>query len=569
MPPNNVTVADLSIDSKKAELAVERVDRLVKLMNKTLGEAKRELSDLFVKSTGAIEQNTVANKQHEAQTGKSSKVLQNFRREQGLQTFVVREGTQALTSMVFALHFLADGQGKAGATTRKYTNSLLAGVTAMNAAQFSTFGIARAGEKLPGLFGRAATSLGKYGGIIGTVVGVGVALHLMFDRSAEKAETAAKAQERLTRATEGFIAGLGPEQARKELDTYNTMLETERQNLELLEGPTQLYSTRLSRTTHGTKEQIEQAKKNIAAWGGVRDTLKAYVDALEQVEAVERRRLGQPEAIAQAEWEAAFERRQEQLEIYREINEDVLLDDIDILKISRMQVDLGLVSLEQHRKLLEDELASTHEEEKKLELMLEIKKVNQAIGDIQQKNTEALLAGFGELSRALDLIGLQADSFVQRLLQAIQAAIKLAQTLEQIKIGETSQGAGFLNILSSAVSILSLFGGFQQGGYTGSGDPRKVAGLVHRREIVFEQPLVDRHRDELMDLRSALREGRGMRSVGGFDVQPLISEMRELRRDVRNLEIQSPIILENLLSGQKFLRREMAEYEEFRKKKAV
>ncbi|ETR73425.1 MAG: hypothetical protein OMM_00956 [Candidatus Magnetoglobus multicellularis str. Araruama] len=49
--------------------------------------------------------------------------------------------------------------------------------------------------------------------------------------------------------------------------------------------------------------------------------------------------------------------------------------------------------------------------------------------------------------------------------------------------------------------------GFYVGGYTGDGDPREEAGVVHKREIVFESGIVNGQKDEILQLRDMLKSG--------------------------------------------------------------
>lgn len=199
---SEVTVAKFTIDNKEAQLAVERMDRVLQLMGKSLKDAKAELSGLFVDTTGKIGAQDKAMGSLNKQREEGVKGIREFRAEQRIQDFVVREGTQALTGMVFALAFLTQGQEGAGGMSKKLSQSLLAGAASANAAEFSLFALGRVANSLPGPLGLIATRIAGLSGPIALAIGFGTSLITFFSQANEEAKKAS--EEGIKKFTEGF-----------------------------------------------------------------------------------------------------------------------------------------------------------------------------------------------------------------------------------------------------------------------------------------------------------------------------------------------------------------------------
>src|SRR3990167_7610283 len=108
-------VATFTIDSEKAELGVQRMTKLMQLMNKTAEEARKELSQMFVDVHGQMA--APLDKQKKG-VEDNTKAIKEYRTEQRLQNYVVREGSQTVMSLVFALSFLSQGERGAEGTTK-------------------------------------------------------------------------------------------------------------------------------------------------------------------------------------------------------------------------------------------------------------------------------------------------------------------------------------------------------------------------------------------------------------------------------------------------------------------
>ncbi len=149
------------------------------------------------------------------------------------------------------------------------------------------------------------------------------------------------------------------------------------------------------------------------------------------------------------------------------------------------------------------------------------------------------------LERAFNKAG---DDFLAKLAMALEMAANIARVLNAANKKEG--GAGLLDYLEIGASIASTFTLFDEGGWTGPGQRSKVAGFVHADEIVFEKPIVERYRPELMGLRAAMGGGRGNYrnyqgyAGGGFtgsssggsmmigDLSPVLNELKGLRSDI-------------------------------------
>jgi hypothetical protein len=71
--------------------------------------------------------------------------------------------------------------------------------------------------------------------------------------------------------------------------------------------------------------------------------------------------------------------------------------------------------------------------------------------------------------------------------------------------------AAVTGILQASVGVakasLQAKWGFKEGGYTGDGGRDEVGGVVHKGEVVFEQPIVSKQKGEIMQLRALLQTG--------------------------------------------------------------
>jgi len=142
------------------------------------------------------------------------------------------------------------------------------------------------------------------------------------------------------------------------------------------------------------------------------------------------------------------------------------------------------------------------------------------------------------------------DTGMAAFMQILRVALQIARTVQMMNFGEIGGTAGTMDIFSA---ILGL--GFAKGGYTGNLPRHRVAGVVHGGEVVFEKPIVDVYRNELLALRSSLQGGR---SVAGYAGGGFVGGAGGALVMVGRVDIDN---------GKIFLRRQMPSYESYRKLK--
>ena len=173
--------------------------------------------------------------------------------------------------------------------------------------------------------------------------------------------------------------------------------------------------------------------------------------------------------------------------------------------------------MEEIQKSLEQHVKQAQKDQEKADRDQE-KSAQKIIKD-QEEYLSDLSMGFGELNNGLTAVGMRADSIVSKLMQGIQYALKIMQTLNASGSEGVSAGGG-LSIIGNILGIVSLF---DSGGYTGSGGRFEPAGIVHKGEVVFEKPIVDRYGMQLMALRSSLQSSPSFSSGGNYSGGGVVS----------------------------------------------
>lgn len=164
------------------------------------------------------------------------------------------------------------------------------------------------------------------------------------------------------------------------------------------------------------------------------------------------------------------------------------------------------------------------------------------------------------------------DNFISKMGKALAIVYEMLTVMRQMESKEGGQTMDWLKLISGG---LGLFGLFKSGGFTGSGQAHEPAGIVHRGEIVFEKPIVDVYKNELLSMRAALRHGyRTGGYVGGLDsMSPtsgaVLAELRALREAVAEMAIQQPIVFNNVLDTQRIVRQEFPSAERYTRRKRI
>ena len=214
------------------------------------------------------------------------------------------------------------------------------------------------------------------------------------------------------------------------------------------------------------------------------------------------------------------------------------------LKENRGQIEIDIIRNASEKKVAEEE----RRYQKQLDLIkdLELKTQDHDEAAAQRKlaaeiNRQNLVAigqqrELAELQLVADQVGVigtalhnafsgAGGELLQKMVAVAQIALQIAKTVQLMNAGALTGALGPIGIAASA---LGIFGLFDSGGYTGSGHRYQPAGIVHRGEIVFEKPIVDRHKDLLMGVRSVLQSGYargGMAGGGSFDSSGIAREM--------------------------------------------
>jgi hypothetical protein len=197
--------AQMIIESQQGEESIKKIDGLSKLAVVSLKDLAMQMSKLgpssgglydasgqFKKFADGVNEGTDAVKKHGAAMGDGEQALRGFYREQRLQDRTIRESKDALLGMTFGIMAVTSGFGEGSAQAKKFQTSLITGIAAMQAAEFSAAGLSIAGRNAGGVFGSVAATLGKYSGVIGAVVGLGAGLYMFFSDTKDWAKIAAE-----------------------------------------------------------------------------------------------------------------------------------------------------------------------------------------------------------------------------------------------------------------------------------------------------------------------------------------------------------------------------------------
>lgn len=612
-----------TIDSKQAEQASQKLDNLMRMLRTSTQDVQKELSRLMVDNTGKMRDNT-------KERDKGTQSIQEFRKEQRTQNFIVRESTQALSGAVFAMALFSSGNKSASATQKAFTESLLAGVIAQNASEFALYGLGKAGKEFGNRYEKMLFNLGKNAGALSAIIGVSVAgvslLKGAIDSAAEsdrklnsfntarlgvaiKNESPASLAARRSKIAEEIRL---LEESKAEIPAgrfiaFRVKLQAKINNLlEDQKALTAAIAEKDAQRTSGTIAAMQAKLEDLQSDLKSATTKERILDIQKQIEA-EQKKLNQElktttergdqeldfnlrlrKSLAEAEADPdrraslmrGIETEEKILEVRRrsrkgEIDsiqkqkeEDAILlasahkmgeqqEDANDRRIANLgkQYDLAKITSEEYIKQLELQKSTASTEEKRLQIEKEILDVKQNEFKKQAESLSNLREGMGALQSGLNALGVQQDSVLTKIIQGMQVIIGLSNLINAMAAkkakGEEGGAGDILSIIGNFLSFAALF---DKGGHTGSGRANEVAGVVHRGEIVFEKPIVDKYGAGLMNLRSQLQQNKGFQSGGytgaGGGMQPVVQ-----------------VILQGTLSGQRFLRSEMPRYRTFEKKK--
>jgi hypothetical protein len=159
-------------------------------------------------------------------------LLRDFYREQRIQDRTTREAAQSLIGFTIGLAALISTGTESDKVVKKFTGSVLAGVTAMQGAEFAAASLGIATRNFTGIIGRASMFLTRFAGPIGIIIGLTTAFVSFFrqtkDESAKAADEGLKKYAEMLDAIERKLENFTPETAaarRKALTAELTMTE--------------------------------------------------------------------------------------------------------------------------------------------------------------------------------------------------------------------------------------------------------------------------------------------------------------------------------------------------------
>ena len=96
---------------------------------------------------------------------------------------------------------------------------------------------------------------------------------------------------------------------------------------------------------------------------------------------------------------------------------------------------------------------------------------------------------------------------------AIAAAAAPAAALTSIASFGIGTAVAIAGVIAGVAAIVALLGGFEEGGYTGKGNKKQPAGIVHKGEHVFENDIVEGQENEFSTLHQLLRSGMSLSQI--------------------------------------------------------
>jgi hypothetical protein len=517
------TIARLDIDAKQAEQVLERLDQLFKLLSKDAQTSTQQVAGAFKKvatETTGLEQAT-----------------RSFLREQRFQDRVIRETSQTLTGLAFAFTYLTSTQKDASAKTKNFAEALMAGAVATNTIEMAMFSLSQLGSRMTGTLGTMITKLAGWGGGIAMIVGGLVAiisyLSGVDEETRQVTENIGKyLEENLSKFT---IAGqkrvLAYAQAQlKQAEADKKFWVKEYQEATLKHD--EILTQRSAKEIKAANQSIEDWQKQINAIQTIINKNQEYFNKKIKIDKL---------------LQHSGEKTKEQIEEEKKLKKEQIGEVADSIVSSNIDKITGLTrafgfnfnkELEQiniKAKVFADEMTKNFQEMLN-DIEKDVKELEWLIEDLIYVGSQI---GY-EIARGIE----EGKPFLHSVFKSI--LIEMINFLQRFLIGAIIQNAiknfailgwyGVLKAAAEAALITTLFetaksqiASFSAGGYTGRGGQNEPAGIVHRGEVVFEKPIVDKYGAELMALRSDLQSGRG------FDSN--LKELKGLRSDIQKLNM--------------------------------
>lgn len=608
--------ARMIVDSTQAKQSLNNVNALLNVTKKNfvqLGrDASRATEELGVKTRTLTED------------------YRAFLREQRFQNRVMREGRDAVMGVAFAFMMLSNQGEDNSVIMERVSKGLMGFIAGMNAAEFSVFSLGRALSASTGLVAAFGRILQASAGWIGLVVGAGAALIGFFSQTKAEAKQAAeetkKYNEELNKLIDfadklGNVSELTEEDRRKsvevakkeyerlqkQIEVYNRYIDTIRNGerdktfvitdaeMKIVDVQKELLGKNLKDIESARDEKIKLVQKYYAfifeqEQRAIKPKTKKEIEEEAKKQLEEQRKLNeQREKIIKESNERQLKERQElankEIELEEQLNSALITNKYDkeryeaeqeLLK-KKADIDEIVNALYEGEERIAERkrlyaLADKEYQLKIAEIIKEERLENEnKIRREQLETLDQLRSGLMNLS---DILNDSGRNFVRQLMIAldiVQKIIELQSKKEEINFGD---------IFNVATLVLKFLSGFQSGGYTGRGASTEPAGIVHRGEIVFEKPIVDKFGSQLMALRNQLKSYSDGGYVGvdsGLTIAntALINEVRNLRQQNAMLveEMQRlkemPIVIEAQLDSMRFFKKEYEKYDYYQRQKKV
>ena len=176
-----------------------------------------------------------------------------------------------------------------------------------------------------------------------------------------------------------------------------------------------------------------------------------------------------------------------------------------------------------------------------------------------EQHRQNFLSSVDAFSAGMQSFWSKFDSSLGKTMGSLMRAVSTAVQIAKIVSASLAPGGAGAGSAETIMNVLgAFFGGMAEGGYTGKGDRMEPAGIVHKGEIVFEKPIVDRFGPQLLGLRTNLQRSY---AVGG-----MVGSAPAMASAGQELVISGRLDIDN---GRVFLRREMPKYTAFEKRKYV
>lgn len=477
-----------NIDSKDAEAAIANLTKLMGVMQMTVGDVKKQMSTMFVDQAGAIQQHTAA-------VGGSTSALREFRSEQRLHNYTIRQSREGVMSLALALIFLSGGSKDASASTERLKNSLMVGVGAAESTAFAMFGLGQAASKMKGPIGEALGTFSAYGPALSLILGLSSAVISFFSSTNEAAKKAAdeglkQYEERLNalprtalQAESGSVT-MTASQARARISqlTQKGMRE------KTFGGGPMTDADQVTMSVFDPKalsaperDELEALKKKLPELDAMIDTVGAVTERLNKTESAiagqllnqykEREsQLAKTLALATSYEEQA--KVAAELSVTRNAISQMTSGNVPLTDINGKKTFQGIITTTAQNQAIDQETARALQEEinaQNLKHREEADEINsrseKAAAEASKKLQESQLAYLSEigqsfqlLTQGLDALGMKQDSLLAKAIKTIEMILKALQLAQ--KSSDAEGNVGIPGVIGGIGSFLGVIGSF-------------------------------------------------------------------------------------------------------------